>query len=351
MKLAFKEDFFSNSRPIWHSAGKELDKLVSGIFDNVSLIKNGLTNLVIEFSGAFGINSSNFKISIDGEKYLLKRWSIKAIPEELEIILAMMEWLSNENLPVPSPIKFINGRYVLFYDNCLWSLFPFIDGNYFSGKVDELEDFAEMSGHLSNVLSKIPLELMPNSGPIHLSDSDDAILNIMDSIIYKWPEYFGTINSKLLRNQWDALMSDWVRYRKERIYAGSILPCHFDLHPHNALFNNGKLVAILDFESCKVLPEGYAICFNALKQCKQGIIANGNIRAASEIGANYIRFVSRKYSKVESYKGNFSDLANIEVMRRLCVIFRSNIESNNKSWNHILPIQLGHLVESKIIFN
>lgn len=79
-------------------------------------------------------------------------------------------------------------------------------------------------------------------------------------------------------------------------------------------------------------------------------MSSGRKDNAQLIGKKYLNVMKQKSPRIETYIERISDLANTEVLRRLCVIFRLNIEQNNKIWNHILPIQLGHLKESKIIF-
>ena len=350
MNLEFKPDIFSDTLPKWRLAGAEFTNTIIEIFNSTQIEKAIFSDLLIEFSGAFEINSSNLRISFSGDKFVLKRWSHKAVPKQLEKLLQTMDWLASNNLPVPVPIKFINGNFINFCNNYYWSIFPFVEGHYFSGEGDELEALAYITGILSKTLTKLPIELLPDSGPSHLSDSDDAIIQIMESEINNWPSMFGIEYSKLLKHQWDELKANWARLRNESIYAGPVFPCHFDLHPHNILVNDGQIVALLDFESLKMFPEGYCVGFNALKQCRQAVVKSFQRKSARDIGNEYLQLLSRSNPKFESYIDKMSDLANTEVMRRLCVIFRLNVESNDKSWNHILPIQLSHLKESKQLF-
>ena len=52
--------------------------------------------------------------------------------------------------------------------------------------------------------------------------------------------------------------------------------------------------------------------------------------------------------EVSSY--DFLSLSKVEVMRRICLIFRINLLYNNSDWNHVLPIQIAHLYESDKLF-
>ena len=46
------------------------------------------------------------------------------------------------------------------------------------------------------------------------------------------------------------------------------------MHPHNLIAKDGKIISILDFDSCKKIPLGYSLAFNALKQCRQLLSLN-----------------------------------------------------------------------------
>jgi hypothetical protein len=350
MTSEFKPDIFSNTIPSWNHAGEEITNIIMGILKFIPIEIKNFNNIDIEYPGSFEINSNNFRVTLGGDKFLLKRWSQKVEPQQLQIILEIMTWLTLNNLPVTAPVKFNNGDLLLFYDKYNWSLFPFVDGDYFSGKGYELESLAEISGILTEVLTKLPNELMPNSGPLHLSDSDDILIKEMDAQAKYWQLIFGDENACLLKNQWNEFRSVWDKLRTESIFPGPMMPSHFDLHPHNVLVKSGHVAALLDFESCKMFPIGYSFGFNTLKQCRQAVVSSGKKNNAQHIGYKYLNVMKRNCPRIESYIETISDLANTEVIRRLCVIFRLNIEQKNKIWNHILPIHLGHLKESKQIF-
>ena len=110
MNLEFKPDIFSDTLPKWRLAGAEFTNTIIEIFNSTQIEKVIFSDLLIEFSGAFEINSSNLRISFSGDKFVLKRWSHKAVPKQLEKLLQTMDWLASNNLPVPVPIKFINGN-------------------------------------------------------------------------------------------------------------------------------------------------------------------------------------------------------------------------------------------------
>jgi hypothetical protein len=265
-------------------------------------------------------------------------------------IVEQMEWVSNENLPVPPPLKFKNGSYIVLWEGYLWSYFPFIKGNYFSGSLDDLTNAAITTGQLTNMLLRLPSQIYPDNGPQHLTDIDDLVIGRMNTERGSWCRIFGEQHACFLEEKWDELVSDWNRLRSGRLSTGAVAPVHFDLHPHNLLVDNSKIVGILDFESCKAMPIGYALAFSALKQCRQAVVHGGGAERPELIGSNYVRILSDVIKDIEPCIPYFTDLALAEVFRRLCVIFRLNLDENNNVWNKVLPIQLNHISESKMLF-
>jgi hypothetical protein len=138
--------------------------------------------------------------------------------------------------------------------------------------------------------------------------------------------------------------------REEKIDAGAVMPVHFDLHPHNLIFNNFEVSAILDFEACKLMPVGYALAFAGLKQCRQAVVSCGDLSLTHAIGKQYVEILYSHFRDWKILFEKFSDLALSEVIRRLCIIFRLNVLHGNKEWNKVLPVQLAHLHEAKALF-
>jgi hypothetical protein len=348
MAVSFRPDIFSSPKPKWTIGSFDS---VLGLDSLLHHLPGGFTpsNTCVEYSGGLEINSSNLKISKDGQTILIKRWSKAAEESQLLRILRTMTFLANTGMPVPKPINFINKNVLLFCEGYYWSCYPFVDGDYFSGKGVEITNAALVTGKLTEILSKLPDELIPERGPLHLTDDDNEVLKEIDNQRANWKEFFGTEYTDLLEVSWALLMENWYRIRKSKIDPGPIAPVHFDLHPHNMIFNNLKASALLDFESCKMMPIGYALAFAGLKQCRQAVAFKADPLKASEVGKNYISVLSSTLNLDKSWLTNFCDLAIAEIIRRICIIFRLNMQGN-KEWNRVLPVQLAHLNEAKALF-
>ena len=66
--------------------------------------------------------------------------------------------------------------------------------------------------------------------------------------------------------------------------------------------------------------------------------------------ANNKKTLKKTYKLNRTKENNFYYYAISEVIRRLIEMFKLTIKKNDKKWNHVIPIQLGHLNECKILF-
>jgi hypothetical protein len=347
--MLFQPDLFSISRPEWVKVSE----------DSLSTLDNVLTRLPKWFlpqeafpeqSGALGINSSNFRLYTSKGVFLLKRWSDQTAHQDIENTLAIMKWLASCYLPVPVPVDLYKGSFTLKSNSATWSVFPFIEGDYFSGVGDELGLAAEITGRIMQTLSFLPKSLMPNVAPIPMTNSDGKILQKFNECSGDWERMLGKEQTELLAEWWPILMEEWHTLNSINLVAGPIQASHFDLHPHNILMREGRIAAILDFEACKVMPIGFALGFAAMKQCRQALVASTLPDNLRSIGSHYVARLVKACPDAHKIVANFGNLAVAETLRRICIILRLNLESGEKKWNKVLPIQLNHLGEARALF-
>lgn len=345
----FQSDLFSQSRPGW----VELDPVALSSLNKVlSFLPPSFLPLRVlpEQSDALGINSSNFRLTTSNGMYVLKRWSKQVTSHGVENILAIMTWLESKQMPVPGPAKFKDGKLLLFLNSRMWSLFPYVAGEYFSGSDAQLRFAAGMSGQLTEVLSGLPLTDWPGRGPAHMTEADRALLSEIEGVSNQWDKLFGGEYANLLNECWTNVINEWTRISRSPPHAGPLQVVHFDLHPHNLLVKSSKVVAVLDFEACKVMPVGYAVGFAALKQCRQTMVGSNRSEAPAKLGQHYVEHLTNAYPDARIFSRHLGDLAVCESLRRICVILRLNLEDDNQDWNKILPVQIAHLAEARALF-
>lgn len=348
--MLFNPDLFSNYIPKWQRIERGNKNV---LIDIVKQIPDKYISEVSEvFSpGTFELNSSNFKIkSTEGKSIVLKKWPKESDINKVEKTQKLINWLKEKNIPVAESGKFINNKHTFFYDNSVWSFNFFCYGNYFTGLNGEIISAAKATGELSKILLDIPLELIPEIGPEHLSSSDDEIFKETHKERNNWMKLFGTDTKNTLNSHWEYIYETWQDLRKNKISCGPIAACHFDMHPHNLIVQNEKIAAILDFDSCKRIPLGYSLAFNSLKQVRQFISLTNQNKPPKEIMGEYLNNLTSSISFPEVKEYDFLSLSKAEIMRRICFILKSNLRENNSNWNHVLPIQISHLFEADSMF-
>jgi hypothetical protein len=303
-----------------------------------------------EQSDALGINSNNFRLSTAEGDFVLKRWSHQAVTQDVRQTLATMDWLASQQLPVPAPVKLQQDSFILSTDSSAWSLFPFVEGAYFSGAGDELHAAAEVTGRLMETLSQLPSTCVPNRGPSQLTVADGELLARVKDVSRTWDALFGREHADLLASLWSFLMAEWESLNSTKLTGGRIQAAHFDLHPHNLLVHDSEVVAVLDFEACKVMPVGFALGFAALKQCRQAMTLLPPSTDPAWVGSLYADHLMHTYPGARDLISHLGDLTVAEVLRRICIILRLNLENADRKWNKVLAVQLGHLGEARALF-
>jgi aminoglycoside phosphotransferase (APT) family kinase protein len=301
-------------------------------------------------SATFGINSNNFRFQSGGKAYLLKRWSQKANIHDVQSILNIMCWLGSEQLPVPVPLQFRQGEVLLKINSGLWSLFPFVEGNYFSGVDNELEVVAKMTARITKTLQRLPREINLGSGPQYFSNRENLVFCKTEDEFDNWESLFGLENSELLHEWWPRIRAEWDSLKKSPPASGVMQAAHYDMHPHNILIEKNQISAILDFESCKQMDPGYALGFAALKQCRQAVAHSLKPLDAEIFGEKYISVLQDHSSFCKAFASNLGDFAVSEALRRICLILELNLSQRCTTWNHVLSIQIKHIGEARALF-
>lgn len=347
--MLFSPDIFSVKKPKWHSVEPDTKLLLVETLKFFPPDKAGLIDEPYQ-SGAFGINSNNFKLKCHDESYLLKRWPLDANVSSLNNSLHIMAWLSQQGLPVPKPVVIDGGRPLLQMKSGYWSLFPFIEGSYFSGVENELLNFIKTFAQLHKALGKLPASIYPEPGPNVLQQQDKDILKKTATLSSNWNACFGEELSDLLAEYWPLISSEYDEVSNALPKFFFSQPVHYDLHPHNLIIKDQKIAAVLDFESCNILPIGQALGFASLKQCRQTVSLQSESINPTKLGDEFKNNLIDIYPEAKEILPRLGDFAVSEVLRRICLILRLNLEKSQSIWNDVLPIQLFHLKEARQLF-
>ena len=187
------------------------------------IIAAGLSDLVNLEKLPGGWANSNYKLSLnDNTKRVLKIWDGQTL-DEVDHLLSITTYLSDNGVPTPSPIPFSNGEFMVVKNGLAWTLLPFVEGAWLEPNDSSLYSLGRIQASLHLIKSPVNLKEKFSMG----NSLFDKLFSIADE-----------------RNEW----SDFLRMLKSEstILKQNIgeLPrgiIHGDLFPDNILGTNDNI--------------------------------------------------------------------------------------------------------------
>ncbi len=345
----FKPDIFSKSKPNWGPSFLNKDNNVKKtIFEFFQISKK--VEIKIESPSTNEVNSANYRVSFLNKKFVLKRWSRDVKKKDLLNMFDIIFFLQANKIPVPITVLFKNNNKIIRRNDNFWTCSEFIKGDYFSGKSNQFQKILLLTVETTNILQNLPKAKYPKKEVKYEKRKIIEIIKKTEKLNSDWKSIFGEEISIILKRNWDKINQVCSLLKNNNVSAGPVHPSHYDLHPHNVLFNKNEIACLLDFESIVKLPIGYSITYSALKQCRQFISFTKDLNSASEIGNFYIDFLADNLNQDNlNWLENFKLLAQTETMRRIMMIFELNLQKNS-NWNKVLPTLISHLYEAEELF-
>ena len=309
-------------------------------------------------SGAMEINTSNFLVRAGGCGYIVKRWPSGATPGKStrNTQAALTNWLAQQDVRVPGIRRSaVSGDLVIELEQCCWCVMEYVEGDYFSGAGNEFLDAGIALHGLFLVLRQVPdaLRILQIIQPATRQSLE--MMAELERQRASWSRIFSEPYATLLSTEWSGVTAALERILElEPALKSSIGPCHIDLHPHNVLMLDGKTTAFLDFHSLMQAPSGSMIAFNLFKLARQAIVARDGNGPDADVRAQRDEIVARLETSGligRHAPEDLSLLAKAEIVRRLLLILRLNLETNNRDWNHVLPVQIRALKEADRVFS
>ncbi len=336
--IIFKEDLFSNHKITYK---KIYNNEVIKIFRKITLSNQDNINIFVPKNNT-ATNSVNFIICKGKKKFYLKKESKKKekLVDKLKRFEALSKLKKNNYiiLPIEKYKKFLE-----IEDN-IWSIYEYFDGELFSGKKNQIKTVAKFISKISKLFNT--LSINKTSFQYFTSKENNIVNNYIKNL--NLIEKIFTKNKK--KKLFKYFFYEWERLRKNKRKLKLLKKtfCHFDMHPHNIMVKNNKL-KIIDLASVKYMPLEIAISFSGLKLCRQTIHKKKE-RNFKKIGLKFVKALDSNLRKKLDNNFTISDLASIEIMRRICIILTFNY-NGDKSLNFILPTLMSNLIEAKLIFN
>ncbi len=337
----FKKDFFSNSKIKFKR--KKKNKFIIKIIEKLGLNKQfDFYNIISK-----NPNSEIYKLSFLDKKLILK---VEKITKTKNII-KIFDILKKHKLDckIHKPIFFKKGKNYLIYKKKIITLYPYLDGTLFSGNKKQFNSTVNEIINTFYVFSKIKLDNNLNNLRYFNKNENKIIKNIIKNekkieLLFKNQKNF------TFSKYTDLILSEWKRLKKKKIYSGKKQLVHFDIHPHNLLMKKNKVAGILDLSSLKNMPVGYALSYSFLKILRQHL-SNYKIKKNYKLLVNnFIKKINKKL-KLKFNKEIIHDLAMTEILRRILIILKRNIYSNDHTLNHIMPVLINNVIECRILFN
>ena len=327
----FKKNIFSTPSPTFSKlADSETGDLISIINNNYPALQVKEIHRI----GAFELNSNNWKIITNQEEYILKRAPL----EKLEALKSQAEWtseLSSTDFPTLHFLKNSRNEIISIDKQYIYCMTVFKSGDYFGASLNEWSD---LMCHLKKLYdyslkttqsSILPKRLFFTEEENQLIQKVKANDNIkqqdIETIVFEYEKM------KLIYNQ------------NKHQYNTAVF--HVDIHPHNLIFHNNKLLLLTDFEAFLTTTVEISLGFGLYK-CARQLLAINESNTKKEL----TEIVHKLRTQFESHfpKNNFKDLlvsAKIDVLKRLVYILRELSEKGESKWLFIFQTQLDSLEE------
>ncbi len=182
-----------------------------------------------------GTVQTNYLLKTEKGKFVFRYYENRS-KESVLFESNLIEYLKNHNYPCPAPIKNRNGRFVGIYNKKPYVLFEFVEGQHLENpNENQKKQLIRKVAELQNITK--------NYRPFYRKYRWNYSIELCRELARKEAEKINTANSK------EKLK--WLENELSKLNLPRSLPkgiCHCDFHFSNALFKNGKLNALIDFD-------------------------------------------------------------------------------------------------------
>jgi len=287
------------------------------------------------------IDSTNFFISSNTTKYVLRNFTDGSQPEKVEKICKILNFCAKKNLPVMQPIK---NRKKLFVDpQKMMYLTKYYDGHLYDGTDNELKNLAKNLALLHKQLVQNSINYNYNTRNSFYKILDSSELQRIEKII----------NHKQAKDKLDKLVIKHLTFLKKSMLevqkTSKIIRAlnfkkqliHNDLHRGNVIFNKANVYAIIDFNSMR---KGYKIEEVAFASFRFGSYYTQNLSKIVQkmqiFLQNYLKYNDIQYDQI-TY---FDYFLFHTILSRLSYIFRTRYFHNDYTWSIDLEKYLNFLI-------
>ena len=294
----------------------------------------------IELISGININSRNYKVG----DYYLKTLDDNQYTQRVPCFPKIIECLKKKGLPTPEiiPNKFnelISSPNIKGQNRLFFFVQPFIEGNFFTGSVPEFKNALILLKNIEDAFESL------NPTSAHLNPYKDWNPSIDLEVIKR------ILKKKEEKNQLDSFDKRLLPYFKEfkrisNFYIKNKNQLslenlhHYDLHPHNVLFNGENLVAVLDLDNIGAIDKRIATAFNLYKLGRKSI-------SKGQLDIKEFQRMADDFFDL-SYLISF---AKIELLQRITKLFRYHYLKDLNTWDQDLEKYICGLEEIDLMFD
>ena len=299
------------------------------------------------------VNSENYKAILDVKgrlrTVLIRKYKSLSNLEQVHFYLTLIENLAKNGVPVSRIIKNERGESAMEAGGDIVALFEFIDGQYFPGTEESLASAAEAIAKMhasfgvlsQNTLSQIAqfssktkayyniIEAYSVSDFVTIREIIEKKANKNDSdrvVLEKMPLFITTVTE--IKN----FESSWLLLPRKLI--------HSDLHPHNVLFKNGLVAAILDFDAVRISQQARDVAFALYRFGRQCLIGTDE-EQAKFLGPRLRELFIEKYMQIKKISSEELRLMPLlvkdEFIKKLLLVLKGTYLEDNRIWAKDLP--------------
>ncbi len=289
-----------------------------------------------------GVNSRNLAVHTESGRYLLQ--CQRGGPDELERVLGVAEWARSRGLPLPRVEPADDGRRLVEWEGEPWFAMEFVEGTHFSGAPGECGSTAVVLRRLREELAECPPDHWPTEVTGPPGETEVGLAHELEATRGAWAGVLGPETAALLDLHWTLVRSE-LEASLSCVPQGGRELMHFDLHPHNLLMEGGRVRSVIDLSSFRRCDARIFVAFGMLKLMRQAVSrAGGSPDAVRRVRDAF----EPAFGSLEP--GEAGGLARAEVVRRIFVLLGLSLREGDRRWNHVLPVHLRALAESRLLF-
>ena len=275
------------------------------------------------------INSTNFLVTTTKSRYVVRKVLDGSSSKKIENMCKILQFCKKNDCKVHVPIKNDFKKYSINKDKIY--LTKYYEGMAFNGKLSELNDLAKNIALLHQTLKKnrISYNHRTNLNQFKVLNKYE-LKNIKEKLLHREKKskfdlmVFNSLEFLIenIDSQNKLAIIEKLPYKKQLI--------HYDLIPDNVIFSNGKVLAIIDFNSMHVDNKIKDI---ALASFRFTVSKTKNVTKIEKRIRNFVKTYITYNEIEEEFILNLDYFIKQQILERISHILRSYYLYNFTSWS------------------